>query len=58
MQTSLLASTDDKAIRDAWIWASATIIAMVVFFTMSSLFAPGTTGSPEDPTISPIVGVP
>ena len=58
MQTSLLASTDDKAIRDPWIIWATTIIAMVVFFTMSILFAPGSTGSPEDPTISPIVGVP
>jgi hypothetical protein len=40
MQTSLRASTDDKSIRDPyWIWAT-TIIAMVVFFTMSGLFAP------------------
>jgi hypothetical protein len=39
MQTSLRASTDDKPIRDPWIWA-ATILAIVLFFTMSGLFAP------------------
>jgi hypothetical protein len=34
-----LSQHDDKPIRDAWIW-TATIIAMIVFFTMSGLFAP------------------
>ena len=39
MQTSLRAFTDDTPIRGSWIWAAA-IIAMIVFFTMSGLFAP------------------
>jgi hypothetical protein len=39
MQVSLRASTDHKAIPGAWILA-VTIIAMIVFVTMSGLFAP------------------
>jgi hypothetical protein len=34
-----LSQNDDKPMRDPWIWA-ATIIAMIVFFKMSGLFAP------------------
>ncbi len=34
-----LSQHDDKPIGDPWIWA-ATIIVMILFFTMSGLFTP------------------
>ena len=39
MQVALRASADDKAIPGAWILAVA-IFAMILFVTMSGLFAP------------------